>query len=138
MVQRKNPQTETIIRMRKEGVSYGKIAKALGISKGAVAGIVMRSNLTQPVHPSKGKQVPDYFRTIKEAKHAHPLVRRLVAEMNARRMPIYDMCDQAGVSTTAFTNWRRKHTPQLQSLEACYNVLGLTLEPIPITNEPSS
>jgi hypothetical protein len=67
------------------------------------------------------------FRTLSVPQHAHPLVRQLFVEMNRERIGLSDVAERAGVAITTFKGWRTRHTPRVADLEACYNVLGLTL-----------
>ena len=60
----------------------------------------------------------------------HPLVGRLVREMMRVGMSENEMSKQAGVSREALTGWRLRTNPKITDLEACYNVLGYTLEPV--------
>lgn len=69
---------------------------------------------------------------ISPAPKAHPLVRVLIAEMNAQRCSWTDMARRTGLSVQTFTSWRTVNTPTLTGLEACFNVLGKTLQPVEI------
>lgn len=61
--------------------------------------------------------------------YAHPLVRRLCAEAEAQGMPLAQLAHRAGVSPETLKDWRRKSTPNVATLEACFNVIGYTLQP---------
>jgi len=67
------------------------------------------------------------FRASPLPAKAHPLVRRLFAEMNAQRVGVTDLAERAGIARETFKGWRTKHCPRVADLEACYNVLGLKL-----------
>lgn len=67
------------------------------------------------------------FRASPLPAKAHPLVRRLFAEMNTQRVGVTDMAERAGIARETFKGWRTKHCPRVADLEACYNVLGLRL-----------
>ncbi len=69
------------------------------------------------------------FSRLSIPEKAHPLVRQLIKEMNHQRIGLTDMAERAGVSRRTFAGWRIRHTPRIAELEACYNVLGLTLVP---------
>lgn len=72
------------------------------------------------------------FRTHTIPEKAHPLVKRLFTEMNTREVTMLRLSIDSGVSIRAIDTWRRSHTPNLVSLEACFNALGLSLQPEPI------
>jgi hypothetical protein len=58
---------------------------------------------------------------------AHPLVRRLYQEMNKQQIGVLDMSERSGVNKNTFKDWRTRTMPRVADLEACFNVLGLTL-----------
>ena len=62
---------------------------------------------------------------------AHPLVRRLFEEMNDQHIGMLDMAERSGVNVNTINDWKRRCMPSVANLEACYNVLGLTLTPRP-------
>lgn len=70
------------------------------------------------------------FRRLPDAGAAHPLVRRLFAEMARQQIGVLDMAERAGIGEHTMKNWRTRSTPKIDSLEACFNVLGLTLTPV--------
>jgi DNA-binding phage protein len=67
------------------------------------------------------------FRRIPIPWRAHPLVRRLYAEMNHQQIGVTDMAERTGISRHTFKGWRTRHCPRVAELEACYNVLGMKL-----------
>jgi DNA-binding phage protein len=67
------------------------------------------------------------FRRMPIPQHAHPLVRRLYAEMNSQRIGVTDMAERTGIARNTFKGWRTRHCPRVAELEACYNVLGMKL-----------
>lgn len=73
------------------------------------------------LRPRKGLSIP--------AK-AHPLVRALYAEANAQRTSLVEIARRSGVGASVFTSWRTAYSPSLHSLEAAFNVLGKTLQPV--------
>lgn len=60
----------------------------------------------------------------------HPLVGRLVREMIRVGMSENEMGRRSGVNRQTLNRWRLRTNPRITDLEACYNVLGYTLEPI--------
>lgn len=75
------------------------------------------------------------FRRVLVPRKAHPLVRQLFVEMNRERIGLSDVAERAGVAITTFKGWRTRHTPRVADLEACYNVLGLTLTVTKVKDE---
>ena len=67
------------------------------------------------------------FRHMPIPQRAHPLVRRLYAEMNRQRIDVTDMAERTGIARNAINDWKNRSNPQVQNLEACYNVLGMKL-----------
>ena len=66
---------------------------------------------------------------------ADPRVKRLFEEMLAQKMPAQRLGKLAGISDKTIRDWQTK-TPSVANLEACLNVLGLTLAVVPL--EPTS
>lgn len=60
----------------------------------------------------------------------HPLVRKLFLEMNEQQIGVLDMAKRAGVDKNSLRDWRTRCNPSLVGLEACFNVLGLTLRAV--------
>lgn len=75
------------------------------------------------------------FRRVRVPLKAHPLVRQLFVEMNQARIGLTDVAERAGLAVSTFKGWRTKHTPRVVELEACYNVLGLTLTVTKVKDE---
>lgn len=69
----------------------------------------------------------DRFRPHSPAERAHPLVRRLFAEMNEQQCSQQTMSERSGINKNTFRSWRTKAVPRLDDLEACLNVLGFEL-----------
>jgi transcriptional regulator with XRE-family HTH domain len=69
----------------------------------------------------------DRFRPHSPAERAHPLVRRLFAEMNEQQCSQQTLSERSGINKNTFRSWRTKAVPRLDDLEACLNVLGLEL-----------
>jgi transposase-like protein len=70
------------------------------------------------------------FRRLPSTEKAHPLVRRLFAEMTYQQIGVLDMAERAGLGEHTLKHWRTRSTPKVDSLEACFNVLGMTLTPV--------
>lgn len=75
------------------------------------------------------------FRRLSIPGRAHPLVRRLVEEMNKQQIGVLDMCERSGVNKNTFRDWRTRTIPTVDNIEACFNVLGLRLT---IANDPNN
>ena len=59
----------------------------------------------------------------------HPLVRSLYEHMHKQCVTDADMSERAGVNVNTMKDWRTRTTPRVADLEACFNVLGMTLKP---------
>lgn len=70
------------------------------------------------------------FRRLTLPTHAHPLVRRLIEEMNWQRIGVLDMAERTGISKNTIKDWRTRTVPTIEALEACFNVLGMKLAPV--------
>lgn len=62
-------------------------------------------------------------------------VRDLFQLAEDTNMTIGELHTRAGVHPKLFVWWRRGRTPKLSDIEACYNVLGYTLQPVKITKD---
>lgn len=71
------------------------------------------------------------FRRHKIPNGVHPLVKTLFREMNRQHLGMLDMSERSGVNRNTINDWKRRSIPSIHNLEACYNVLGLTLKPAP-------
>lgn len=67
------------------------------------------------------------FRRNQVPARVQPIVRRLFEEMNEQCIGICDMADRAGISKHTIHEWRKRCNPTVVNIEACFNVLGLTL-----------
>ena len=67
------------------------------------------------------------FRHMPIPQRAHPLVRRLYAEMNSQRTGVTDMAERTGIARNAINDWKDRSNPQVQNLDACFAALGLQL-----------
>lgn len=57
-------------------------------------------------------------------------MKRLVQHMFLQRMSGAELCRRTGISEKTFHGWCNYTNPKITDLEACFNVLGLTLEPV--------
>lgn len=69
------------------------------------------------------------FRPLSCPKSAHPLVRRLFAEMNHQQIGVLDMAERSGINKNTLKDWRTRSVPRVPDLEACWTVLGFELRP---------
>lgn len=60
-------------------------------------------------------------------KHAHPLVRRLILELNRQSTTMHELSERSGVHLRTIQTWRHKNLPKIDLLEACFNTLGFRL-----------
>ena len=67
------------------------------------------------------------FRRLTMPTKAHPLVRRLFQEMNRQQLGVLDLSERSGVNKNTLKDWRTRTVPTIDSLEACFGVLGLEL-----------
>lgn len=61
-----------------------------------------------------------------------PQVKLLFAAMNARGYSCGHVAAKAGMSRNTIINWRTRTSPGMADLEACFNVCGMTLRPVPL------
>jgi len=57
----------------------------------------------------------------------HPAVTVLFGEMKENQVTYKEMKKRSGVDTQTLTAWRTRTIPTITNLEACLNVVGLTL-----------
>ena len=55
------------------------------------------------------------------------LVKMLIDEMNNQQMSARDMCEKVGCEPSTITKWKHQRRPNIDSLRACFNVLGYDL-----------
>lgn len=60
-------------------------------------------------------------------EHAHPIVRRLIAEANQQETTMAEITQRAGLRRGAISQWTRTNHPRVDQVEAALNVLDLTL-----------
>ena len=68
------------------------------------------------------------FRPLSAPDKAHPLVRKLFAEMNRQQIGVLDMAQKSGVNKNTLKDWRTRTVPSVDNLSACLGVLGLELK----------
>lgn len=120
---------ESVLAMYAANTTYSEMAKHLGVSRGAVSAMIadMRKRFNLPYRREKAA-----FKTITEAPHANPLVRKLIALMNEQKVSWYRLSELTKISRETFRTWRTTHNPRVDLLIACFNVLGYTLVVVPI------
>jgi transcriptional regulator with XRE-family HTH domain len=65
-------------------------------------------------------------------KSVMPAVRELFVAMNEEKMTIAALARRSGVCEAAISKWKRGQTGvNYANLEACFNVLGFSLVPVP-------
>jgi len=57
----------------------------------------------------------------------HPVVTKLFEEMRTQKCTYKMMKERSGIDTHTLRAWRTRTIPTIDNLEACLNVLGLTL-----------
>lgn len=67
------------------------------------------------------------YRKISVPDNAHPLVKRLFAEMDKQQIGVLDMSERSGVNKNTIKDWRTRTIPSADNLIACFNVLGFEL-----------
>jgi len=60
---------------------------------------------------------------------AHPLVVRLIEEMNRQQLGYLDVTERAGLSKDSIDDWRHGTRPRLDLICAAFGTLGLELAP---------
>lgn len=75
------------------------------------------------------------FRTVRKRKHSHPLVTLLISLMNEHKVGVMEMCEEAGIARNTFGMWGRSQSPTLAAIEACFNVVGYRLTPVPVDKD---
>lgn len=69
----------------------------------------------------------DRFRPHSIPEHAHPMMKRLLVEMNRQQCTYQTMNERTGLHQDTIRRWRDKSVPKVDDLEACFNVLGFRL-----------
>ena len=69
-------------------------------------------------------------------RHTSPQVRRLIEEANRQHTLLSELSAAAGLLPSTVSSWRYRTKPIIDNIEAAYNVLGYTLRPVPMREEP--
>lgn len=65
---------------------------------------------------------------------AHPIVFMLILEIEQRKLIHTDVLAAAGLAHDSLRSWANNpHLGRVGDIEACFNVMGLSLIPIPVT-----
>jgi hypothetical protein len=75
------------------------------------------------------------YRRVEIPTNAHPLVCLLFETMRERRITVQEVADRSGVHRDTLRDWRKRHCATVENLEACFNVVGMTLQPVPLTDK---
>lgn len=122
--------------------TYEDMAEKLGVSRSAIAGKISRIRQAQRrklakqgitgklKRKSPGKPQWMRFKPVRPAPKAHPLFRQVIALMNEQQLSRRELCARVDMSEYTFDNYRTKYAPALPILEAMFNVLGKTLQPV--------
>lgn len=133
-----------------ESKSYGYTARVLmrefptcglSLTKNSIAGHIHQRRVrlhkkTAPNTPLPPPRVKDRvnYRIERFQPHAlkpvgHPFVAILFKEMNVQQCSYRMMGERSGVNKFTLSNWRT-HCPKVSDLEACFNVLGMSMYPM--------
>lgn len=72
------------------------------------------------------------FASMTVPENAHPMVKRLFAEMIRQRCTMMLMAKKTGIGRITIKNWKHNSNPKLTDLIACLNVLGFDLKIIKV------
>jgi hypothetical protein len=64
---------------------------------------------------------------IRVPQHTHPLVRRLIVEMNEQRATFAEVSKRSGVAVDTIRFWPTRAMPRLDLFDAALGALGLEL-----------
>lgn len=67
----------------------------------------------------------------------HPICQFLFHEMEKQGVSKSAMHGLSGVHRRTIRRWQTRGGPQLDNIEACLNVVGYTLKPVPMKGEQS-
>lgn len=136
------PWTAAEVTRLKEQIAKGKQPRHIldlfpGRSRNAILGQIYR--IRNPgVHNQRPKRVARRkkrkertferkFRRVKQAPHAHPLVRQLIDLQNKHEVSSIQLAVGIGISYAGVHAWRQRNNPELQSIIAAFNYLGYEL-----------
>jgi hypothetical protein len=64
---------------------------------------------------------------------AHPIIFSLLSEIEQRKLIHTDVLEAAGLAHDTFRSWAKNpHLGRIADVEACFNVMGLSLLPFPV------
>lgn len=130
-------------RLYADGLSYTEIGKEVDRKRNAVASKIRRLKLptrsglprTPPAEysyrPHKPKPKQPKRKRYTYPENTSPLIRFLFDELNRQDMSVMELGVISGVSHVTIYLWRTKSNATIQNLEACFNVLGFTMLPVP-------
>ena len=84
------PRNAEIIRLRKDGLSFGKIAEALGVSRSIVAGVVNRAGLCE------------------SGRRGHPVTFKVRVVAHTRLATVTETARAWGVHRRTIYRWKRE------------------------------
>lgn len=67
--------------------------------------------------------------------NGNPIVRFLFQEMHRQKVCQIDLSERVGLHRDTLRNWRTRHTPKVDDIEAALNYLGYKLKPVKIKGE---
>lgn len=135
---------EHLKRLYREGATYTEIAVALqphhpGVTREAIGGkakrlkLRTRSGKERITNPRSHRKPRGKSRVVHHIPaHTPPTVRFLFEEMVRQQKTQLEVATDAGLKYSTLGLWKRRTAPRLQDIEACFNVLGLTLQPVPL------
>lgn len=102
------------------------IAEMLGRSPKAVKDRARRLGV-KLAHAPRGDHGEHWRGKLAVGTHAHPLVRRLIAELNRERTTLNEVAERSGVSRHTVYQWRYTRQPRLDNFIAALNAIDLDL-----------
>lgn len=85
---------------------------------------------------AQGCDKPKVFRKVRGAPRSPFPVQELIRLMNEHKLTADVLCIRAGVHKGCISDWRKRQSPKVDTLEACLNVLGYTLTVSPKKDPP--
>lgn len=64
-------------------------------------------------------------------RRAHPTVRFLFRQIAFQQTTLLDVAERSGIDRATISSWRYTRSPNLANIEACLQVLGYELKPVP-------
>lgn len=75
------------------------------------------------------------FRYRPSIHNNNPIVKFLFQEMHRQRVCQMDLSERVGLHRDTLRNWRTRHTPKIDDIEAALNYLGYKLKPVKMKGE---